>query len=258
MKFLYLVLLLFSSLAATAQSTKTVTASLGYAYHTVKEQRYTSKYRDGTGFSIDLGYESANERVIHRINVAYKSSTSGADLPSSTNNQWAEIQYDYLRTTKQVKGLYLGGYIGTGIIYTERDGPWNDNNIISYTQWLSLGVSSRWNRRLWNKPWMTQLRLPLLSYRTRPSYGSGFPDAFLQPGTFSWREEGLIGAGLRSGRIGSLNEFTKIEFSSDLFFSIGKKGWHFGTGYQFIGIFTGDEKPLSLFHHTIRLIVRRL
>lgn len=253
-------LFLFSFLPSTlhSQTNKTLVANLGYTVHTVKEERFSSVFRDGTGFGLELAYEANQTEAINRIGLQFHNFVSGRNLPSFSDNNWLQLRYDYLRKVPQTKGLSLGGYLDAGLLFTEKQGFWNNNNLVSYTQWLSLGVSSAYAGKLGNKQWITQLNFPVLSYSIRPSYASGYPDQFQMPGTFNWLEDGIVEAGLSSGRIVSLDQFANINFSSDIFHPIGQKDWHLGLGYQLVAIITNEEKSLTLFNHGIRITLRKL
>ncbi len=253
-------LMLMISASVFSQSNKTMFFKAGFVQQSTFENRLTSNYRGGVGLNLELGFEKTSEKYVSRFSLDYSKANQGKSYISYSTIYKVDLKYENLKRIHTIKGLYIGGYIDVGTMINEKNGLWGStNNPISFTQWASLGMVAQYSVKFKNDYlWNMSLSTPIVSYIIRPSYGSVWPDKFLEPQNFNLYERGIVTAGLKSGNVALFNNFSNTIIKTSMYFPFKNSQWHYGLEYSFNRIHTNEIKPLKQFANTISISFKRL
>ena len=251
------VLIVLSPLIGFGQEYKAILFSGSAVYQSTYENRFSSNYRGGLGFNVVLGYEKNTSNSNSRFLIEYIQASQGRSLSTYSINFQPSLKYQYQRKVNSITGLRLGSYLDASTIISGRIGQWSTNNGISYSQWASVGLSSNYQKQSGSKILDISLSFPLLGYITRPSYGSTYPDEFLIQENFNIAEEGVAGAGVKSGKFKSINNFGNFDFRTTLFLPLKNSRWHFGIQYYLKILYISDLKPFNQFNNGVGITLKR-
>jgi hypothetical protein len=231
------------------------------AIPSTKETHYTSNFKNGIGYNVQIGYERQSSKSINRFSVLFLQSSQGKGNVSFSNILRPEIRYEHLRKINE-SGLYIGGYYDIGTLLNFRRGVWADENSINYTLWSSLGISSQYNKpvKFNNKQinWNTKFSVPLLTYLVRPSYTFPYPDNYLENGVFNFDQSGLGNKIITGGKFVSFDKFLNIGFQTGLSLPTNNQKWELGVNYSFNYLQTSELKPVFQSMHLINFTTKFL
>jgi hypothetical protein len=250
-----------TSIYAQTEVSNSYFLNFGLAIPSTKETHYTSNFRNGIGYNVQIGYERQSSKSINRFSVLFLQSKQGKENLSFSNILRPEIRYEHLRKINE-SGLSIGGYFDIGTLLNFRRGTWADENSINYTMWSSFGFSSQYEKSIKLKDkkinWNSKFSVPLMTYLIRPSYTFPYTDNYLENGVFSFDRSGLSKKIVTGGKLVSLDKFLNIGFQTGFSFPTNNNKWELGVNYSLNYMQTNELKPIFQSVHLINLTTKFL
>lgn len=259
--FFTIALLFILPLFTTAQDTINHSwfFSNGLAIPSTKETHYSSNFRSGIGYHVQLGYERSSLKSINKISTSFLKASQGKGNVSYSNLLRPQLSYEHLRLLKD-KGIHIGGQLDIGSLLNFRRGTWPNENSINYTIWTSIGIAAQYDKSLNIKKrklsWTTTISAPLLTYLIRPSYTFPYTDNYLESGVFDFGRSGLGKKIITGGKINSLNRFLNLKIQSGIILPFEKSKWQFGISYTYNYLHTNEIKPVFHSVHSVNFIIK--
>lgn len=256
-----LTLLFGTTLYAQKVDSQSYFLNFGVAIPSTKETHFTSNFRRGVGYNVQMGYERKSLKSTNRFSVLFLQANQGKGNISYSTILRPEIKYEHLRSINE-NGLWIGGYYDIGTLLNFRRGIWGSEKGINYTIWSSVGVSSQYNKqiRLMDKQfrWNTRFSIPILTYLIRPSYTFPYPDNYLQSGVFSFDRNGLGKKIVSGGNFVTFDKFLNVSFQTGISIPTENKKWEFGINYSFNYMQTNELKPVFQPIHSLNFNIKFL
>ncbi|MGB3180595.1 MAG: hypothetical protein WBB45_04355 [Cyclobacteriaceae bacterium] len=223
------IILLFSQTGFTQETKVEFTerhylqTGIGLSVLKAKDANLSPLTFSGSGPALQLGFLKSN-RLFEKANIYFSYTPLGHPTAVSTTVESFAFDMGYTRLYPvlilspglQVKAGGRASLWGNG-----RLNSLYSNNLLSYELALSAEAAARLSYDLTIGDKDVQLAwdlsLPLLSYIIRPAEGLPYPIEYLEDGEFNLEDDGLPGATLFSGKIGSLHNLRAI--SADISFT---------------------------------------
>ncbi len=214
-------------------SSRGITINYSFNNESFEDTRFSFRNRVEPGFTSSLLLFWKKNRSRHSFRLGFgKNFPQRAGELVAFNNLRPEFIYTYQR---EIANWYVGGYFGLGSLLSFPTGLWAGNNNISYSIWGSVGLATEFQKRLpFNNERFaifSRLRIPIVSYVIRPSYGLPYPEDFIEDGVFNFQREGMGRYVLSSGNLNSLNTFQKAYFEVGFSSYFAKKRHEIGLSY---------------------------
>lgn len=258
MKYVFSVFFLaILSIKGNAQNTNHFYIGMSPTFQNTKEARFTSTFRNGTGYSAVIGYANANRKRAHNFTIEFTSAKQGASNISYTRNLKPVINYQYLFLKK--RQIALGAEIQIGSLLEFRSGLAPSTNQISYLIWNSIGISV--NKSFYINtpkikfPLALFSSMPIISYVVRPSYSFPFPDRFLEQENFNFDLDNLGSNIIKGGKLKTLNSYINLNLGLQAYKIFDNSNFGVSVKYQFNYLSYLKEKTLFQFSHHIYFVI---
>ncbi len=259
--FWFFTLTITINLDAQSKTSNAYWMNHGVAFPSTKETHYTSKYRNGIGYTFQIGYDKQTSRSITGLSFMFLYSSQGKKNISYSTILRPEVKYEFLKSTSR-SGLKVGGYYDIGTVLNFRRGIWSIENGINYTIWSSLGFSTQYSKHIKYKEkcidWNTEFSIPVLSYLIRPSYTFPYTDNYLENEVFNFDRSGLGKSIITGGKLVTLDKFIYLGFQTGVSIPSKNKFWEFGLRYSFKFTQTNEVKPMHQTIHEISFLTKIL